>query len=49
MTNRAFRAYVRRVTKAALEGKRDAIRTLGALTLALTKLHEPHRHCRRAS
>jgi len=46
--NRAFKAYVRRVTKQALAGRLDAIRTLGALTIALTKLHEPHRHCRRA-
>jgi len=35
MSNRAFKAYVRRVIKAALAGRHDAIRTLGALALAL--------------
>lgn len=35
MQTRAFKAYVRRVTKAALAGNLDAIRTLGALALAL--------------
>lgn len=44
MQTRAFKAYVRRTIKAALAGRLDAIRTLGALTLALTQLHEPHRH-----
>ena len=35
MRTKAFRAYVRRVVKSALAGNLDAIRTLGALALAL--------------
>lgn len=35
MNTRAFKSYVRRVVKSALTGNLDAIRTLGALALAL--------------
>ena len=47
MNTRTFKSYIRRVVKSALTGNRDAIRTLGALTLSLIVLHEPHRHCKR--
>lgn len=36
--NLAFRRYVHRVRNAALAGRLDAIRTLGALTIALATL-----------